>query len=79
MKMFGFFSLAFTALAFLLWLGSWAYWNFVFTIGEYWSTTYMLMVGVSLLAGVCAFLALITLSIGLIIGAKEKAAGAGQV
>jgi len=79
MKMFGFFSLAFTGLAFLLWIGSWAYWNFVFTIGEYWSTTYMLMVGVSLLAGVCAFLALITLSIGLIIGAKEKAAGTGQV
>jgi hypothetical protein len=79
MKMFGFFSLAFASLAFLLWLGSWAYWNFVFTIGEYWSTTYMLMVGVSLLAGVCAFLALITLSIGLIIGAKEKSAGTEQV
>ena len=79
MKMFGFFSLAFTVLAFLLWLGSWAYWNFVFTIGEYWSTTYMLMVGVSLLAGVCAFLALITLSVGLITGAKDQSPGADRV
>ena len=75
MKMFGFFSLAFTALAFLLWLVSFAYWNYFYTISEFWSTTYVLMLGVSLLAGVCAFLALITLSIGLIIGAKKSAGG----
>lgn len=75
MKMFGFFSLAFTALAFLLWLGGWVYWNFVYTIGDYWSTTYMLMLGVSLLAGLCGFLALITLSIGLIVGAKKSTSG----
>jgi hypothetical protein len=78
MKMFGFFSLAFTVLASLLWLGSFAYWNFVYTISEFWSTTYVLMLGVSLLAGICGFLALLTLSIGLIIGSKEKTSGMSQ-
>ncbi|HJS52073.1 MAG TPA: hypothetical protein VJ781_09260 [Pyrinomonadaceae bacterium] len=71
MKIFGFFSLAFTALAFLLWLGSFAYWNYFYTISEFWSTTYVLMLGVTLLAGICGFLALTTLSIGLILGAKK--------
>jgi len=71
MKIFGFFSLAFTALAFLLWLGSFVYWNYFYTISEFWSTTYVLMLGVTLLAGICGFLALTTLSIGLILGAKK--------
>jgi hypothetical protein len=75
MKMFGFFSLALAVLGFLLWLGSWAYWNFVVTIADYWSTTYVLMLGVTLLAGICGFLALITLSVGLIMGAKDSSGG----
>lgn len=72
MKTFGFFSLALAALSFLLWLFSFAYWNFVWTIGETWSNTYILMLGVTLLAGICGFLALFTISIGLIIGPKGK-------
>jgi|SoiMethySBSTD1v2_1073268.scaffolds.fasta_scaffold104976_3 hypothetical protein len=73
MKVFGFFSLAFTALSFLLWLVTFAYWNFIYTISEFWSTTHMLMLGVNLLAGLCGFLALTTLSIGMILGTKSKA------
>ncbi len=75
MKMFGLFALALTVLSFLLWIAGWVYWNFVYTIGEFWSTTYTLMLGVGLLAGVCGFLAVVCVAIGLIVGAKKSANG----
>ncbi len=75
MKMFGFFALALVALSFLLWVGGWIYWNFMYTMAQYWSTTYMLMLGVSLLAGVCGFLAIVCLAIGLVIGPKSPTSG----
>ncbi len=73
MKMFGIFALAFTILSFLLWLGGWIYWNLIYTIADFWSTTFKLMLGVNLLTGLCGFLAITCLAIGLIAGAKKSA------
>ena len=71
MKMFGLFALALTVLSCVLWMASWVYWNFYYSLGLVYSNSDKAMLGVSLLAGICAFMALICLAIGLIIGSKK--------
>ena len=73
MKMFGIFALAFIALSFPLTIASWYYWNFIYTIADFWSSTYQIMLGVYFLAGICLFLAVTCLAIGLIVGPKKSA------
>ena len=72
MKMFGIFALASTILSCLLWMSAFVYWNFYYTLGLVYSSTDKVMLGVSVLAGLSAFLALVCLAIGLIVGAKKS-------
>ena len=75
MKMFGIFALASTVLSCVLWMASFVYWNFYYSFGLVYSSTDRLMLGVSLLAGICGFLALLCVAIGLIVGSKKSVNG----
>jgi hypothetical protein len=57
----------------MLTVASWYYWNFVYTIADFWSPTYQAMLAVYFLGGTCLFLAVTCLAIGLIVGPKKPA------